>query len=483
MKRNQLISLIGSAVLGGLVAVFAFSALVDNTEKTVITQVAEPVRMVNLTTALDSSSDFTIAAENTVNAVVHVANQSTVSYRNPIYDFFYGDRYDGVPRSRETDGSGVIIADNGYIVTNNHVIEDAEKITVTLYDKREFEAELVGADPMTDIALLKINANDLHFVPFGNSDAVKVGEWVLAVGNPYNINSTVTAGIVSAKGRQIDILDSRTSDGSNLAIESFLQTDAAVNRGNSGGALVNLRGEIVGITSAIVSPSGGNVGISFAIPSSIVAKVVKDLIEFGSVQRAYMGVSISEVNASLAREYNLDDLNGVYISGVNEGSSAEEAGIKAGDVVTAIDGINVNSPSELQEMVSRFRPGDRITVTVKRDNKTQQFTLVLRNLQGSTNVVRAESTEATTVLGARLGEPSNQERRNLGITNGVKVLELQEGKLRSAGIRPGFIITQVKDQPVNSVDELNKILNSTRGGILIEGVYPDGTSAYYALGL
>ncbi|MBN1159277.1 MAG: Do family serine endopeptidase [Bacteroidales bacterium] len=476
MKKKQLLTIIIAAVLGGLAAVIAYSALIDDTERTVITQVREPVQMVSLTTALDSSSDFTIAAENTVNAVVHVTTQSTVSYRNPIYDFFYGDRYGGAQRNVEAIGSGVIISENGYIVTNNHVIENSQKVTVVLYDKREFEAELVGTDPTTDLALLKIDADDLHFIPFGNSDVVKVGEWVLAVGNPYNIGSTVTAGIVSAKSRNVGILNDR-----NLAIESFIQTDAAVNSGNSGGALVNLRGEIIGITSAIVTPSGGNVGISFAIPSSIVEKVVKDLIEYGTVQRAIMGVTIDEVDAELARDNNLDNLEGVYIAGVNTGSAAEEAGIKVGDIITAINGAKVNSPSELQELVGRFRPGDRISVTAKRNGKTQQFSVVLRNVQGSTSVVKAENYDA--LLGATFGVPDRQERQKLGISGGVKVLEVREGKLRNEEVRSGFIITKINNQQVNSVEELNNILRSVRGGVLLEGVYPDGNVAYYAFGL
>ncbi|MBN2482229.1 MAG: Do family serine endopeptidase [Bacteroidales bacterium] len=475
MKRNQLLAFVVVAVLGGLIAVFAYSALIDDTEKTVITRVQEPAQMVSLTTALDSSNDFTIAAEKTVNAVVHVTTQSTVSYRNPIYDFFYGDRYGGVQRNVEAYGSGVIISENGYIVTNNHVIENSQNITVVLYDKREFTAELVGTDPSTDLALLKIQADDLHFIPFGNSDAVKVGEWVLAVGNPYNIVSTVTAGIVSAKSRNVEI------NNEDLAIESFIQTDAAVNSGNSGGALVNLRGEMIGITSAIITPSGGNVGISFAIPASIVEKVVKDLIEFGTVQRAMMGVTIREINANLAREYNLDNMEGVYISEVNTGSAAEEAGIRTGDVVTAINDNKVNSPSELQEMVGRFRPGDKITVTAKRNNKTQQFSVVLRNVQGSTSIVQAEN--ISNLLGATFDVPSRQEREKLGISGGVKVLEVQEGKLRNEGVRSGFIITKINNQQVDSVEELNSLLKSVRGGVLLEGVYPDGTVAYYAFGL
>jgi len=479
MKRKQLFALIGAAILGGLVAVFGYSAIIDNAEKPVFTQISEPISRVNLISALDTSTDFTYAAEHTIDGVVHVTTQSTVEYRNPIYDFFYGDRYNAQPQNVLAYGSGVIISEDGYIVTNNHVIENSNSISVVLNDKREYDAVMVGTDPSTDIALLKIEAQSLPFVEFGNSDEIKIGEWVLAVGNPFNINSTVTAGIVSAKGRGgVNIIED------DYSIESFIQTDAAVNRGNSGGALVNLRGEMVGITTAIASPSGGSVGISFAVPSSIVEKVVGDLIEFGSVQRAIMGVAIADIDATLAKENNFDNLEGVFVSDVTDGSAAEEAGIRAGDVIMEISGVRVNSPAALQEMIGRHRPGDRIVVVVKRNNKTQQFNVVLRNLEGNTSVIKGGSTGiSNNKLGAGFGELSDQERQKLGITGGVKVEELQEGILRDEGVKEGFIITGVNKQPVNSVEELNKILRNLKGGVLIEGVYPDGTAAYYAFGL
>jgi S1-C subfamily serine protease len=267
----------------------------------------------------------------------------------------------------------------------------------------------------------------------------------------------------------------------NYKIESFIQTDASVNRGNSGGALVNLKGEMIGINTAIVSPSGGNVGISFAIPSSIVQKVVRDLIEFGAIQRAIMGVSISEITAELAKEKGLEGLEGVYVADVNENSAAQAAGIEKGDVVTHINNVKVNSPSELQEMVGRNRPGDKITVTVKRKDKVKQFEVVLRNLQGDTSVVKAGTYE--TILGAKIVNLDAQEKTRLGIKSGVKVTELQEGKLKASGIKPGFIITQINNKPVTSVDELNKTLNSIKGGVYLEGVYQNGSVAYYAFGL
>jgi serine protease Do len=475
MKRNQIVIVVVASMLGGLFAVLAYSAILDRKERNVVAQIKEPVSVVNLKAGLDSSTDFTFAAEKTIDCVVNVKTQSTVSYRNPIYDFFYGEKYQGEQEPVMGVGSGVIITADGYIVTNNHVIENSEKVTVTLNDKREFTAKVVGTDHSTDLALLKIDAKDLPFITFGNSDAMKVGEWVLAVGNPFNISSTVTAGIVSAKGRSMQIIED------NYRIESFIQTDASVNRGNSGGALVNLKGEMIGINTAIVSPSGGNVGISFAIPSSIVQKVVRDLIEFGAVQRAIMGVSISEITAELAKEKGLESLDGVYVADVNENSAAQAAGIEKGDVVTQINNVKVNSPSELQEMVGRNRPGDKITVTVKRKDKVKQFEVTLRNLQGDTGVVKAGTYD--NILGAKIVNLDDQEKSRLGIKNGVKITELQEGKLKASGVKPGFIITQINNKPVSSVDELNRILNSIRGGVYLEGVYQNGSVAYYAFGL
>ena len=475
MKRKQVLVIVAAAIIGGLVAVFAYSALIDNKEKIKIVQAREPANMVNLTAGLDSSTDFTFAAEKTIDCVVHVKIESSVSYRNPIYEFFYGDRYQGEQEPVIGFGSGVIITGDGYVVTNNHVVENSDKVSVTLNDKREFTAKVVGADHSTDLALLKIEGENFPFISFGNSDELKIGEWVLAVGNPFNITSTVTAGIVSAKGRSMQIIEDQ------YRIESFIQTDASVNRGNSGGALVNLRGEMVGINTAIVSPSGGNVGISFAIPASIVQKVVRDLIEFGTVQRAIMGISIAEITSELAKEKGLDVLTGVYVSGVNDNSAAKDAGIEAGDVILQINGINVKSPAELQELVGRNRPGDKITVLAKRKDKTKQFEVTLRNLQGNTSVVKAETYD--TILGAKVVNLNDQEKKKLGIENGVKVTELQEGKLKEEGVKPGFVITQVNNKPVNTVDELEQIFKSLKGGVYIEGVYQDGVVAYYAFGL
>jgi Do/DeqQ family serine protease len=474
MKTKQIIITIFVAILGGLIAVVAYSVLIDDKEKEITGRMELPVGLVKLDT--DSQiTDFTYAAEKSLHAVVHVKTQATVEYRNPIYDFFYGERYKGESEPVVGFGSGVIISSEGYIVTNNHVVEGSEKVFITLNDKREFEAEVVGTDKSTDLAVLKVKADNLQFIPFGSSDLLRVGEWVLAVGNPFNITSTVTAGIVSAKGRSMQIIQD------NYRIESFIQTDAAVNRGNSGGALVNLKGELVGINTAIVSPSGGYVGISFAIPASIVQKVVNDLIEFGVVQRAIIGVSIGDITSELAKEKGIDKIEGVYISEVRDNSAAKEAGIETGDIVLKINDIAVNSPAELQEQVGRYSPGDKITVVIKRKDKVKQFEVTLRNLQGDTKVVKNGTYD--TILGAKIVELDASEKTRLGLKYGVKVAELQDGKLKSEGVREGFIITQVNNKPIYSVSDLDKIIKSLRGGVYIEGIYPNGMVAYYAFGL
>ena len=476
MKAKQILFTLLIATAGGLIALFTYTKIFEKEPKIVTARVVTPVSYANLPGDLnDVNFDFTYAAEKTVHAVVHVTTEITREpIRNPIYEFFYGDRY----RDQEPVvgiGSGVIISEDGYIVTNNHVVENSEKISITLNDKREFDAKLIGSDPSTDLALLKINAKNLPYILYGNSDDLKVGEWVLAVGNPFNIASTVTAGIVSAKGKNLGIIQD------DHRIESFIQTDAAVNRGNSGGALVDIKGELVGINTAILSPSGGYAGISFAIPVSIVSKIVSDLIEFGVVQRAFLGVTIKEVTDNLVKEKDLGKIEGVYVSNLRDDGAAKSAGIQTGDIILKINDIEVNSPSELTEQVNRYRPGDKITVLIKRNGKTKQFEVTLRNLQGDTKVI--QSGTYITILGAKLVEIDNREKKELGINSGVKVTELSSGKLRAEGVREGFIITRVNNKSVESAEDVKKILENAKGGVYIEGLYPDGIVAYYAFGL
>jgi Do/DeqQ family serine protease len=474
MKAKSIFTSLLIAVAGGLIAVFAYSRLVPKENRVVKAVVEQPIGFASLPSKDMTSNNFVDAAQHSVEAVVHVKTQSTRESYNPIMEFFYGDRY------QESQpvvgfGSGVIVSKDGYIVTNNHVVAQSEQIFVTLNDKREFEAKMIGTDPSTDIALLKIEGDDFKFIPWGNSDNLQVGEWVLAVGNPFNVTSTVTAGIVSAKGKNIGIIQDQ------YRIESFIQTDAAVNRGNSGGALVNTNGELIGINTAIISPTGGYAGISFAVPVSIVRKVVLDLIEYGAVQRAILGVSIQEVTSDLKKEKGLDKIEGVFVSDVRDNGAAKEAGIQAGDLILEINNVKVNSPGELQEQISRYRPNDKITVLVKRKGKTKQFEATLRNLQGRAEIVSAGIFEP--VLGARFEELSKKEKEKLGVKNGVRVAELKTGKLRSEGVKEGFVITQINNKTVYTVQELNSILQSIKGGVYIEGVYPNGVVAYYAFGI
>jgi Do/DeqQ family serine protease len=481
MKRHILISGLASAAIGATVALVAsYTQKPANDGEQSAATYAIPSVLSSQSSAAAGGIDFTVAAEKTVNAVVNVTTSYTRNVqRSPdaFLDFFYGFRHYQQPQPVQGIGSGVILSTDGYIVTNNHVIERAEQIHVTLNDKRTFTAKLVGADPGTDIAVIKIEGKDLPFVAMGNSDDLRVGEWVLAVGNPLNLTSTVTAGIVSAKARNINIL----SD--NFKIESFIQTDAAVNPGNSGGALVNTRGELVGINTAIASSTGSFAGYSFAVPSSIVSKVAADIIEFGIVQRAVLGVRLQELTSETAAEYGIKEIQGVLIADVIEGGAAEQAGVKKGDVVLKVNDIAVNTSAQLQEQISKFRPNDQISLTVSRDNKTKYINVILRNRAGTTSLVKPNDNTIQSVLGATLKEIDAGTKRALRITNGVQITELKQGKLMKHGIKQGYIITRINRTPVNSVNDVQRILSTlSNEAVLIEGIYPNGVVAYYAIG-
>ncbi|MFM9027071.1 MAG: Do family serine endopeptidase [Bacteroidota bacterium] len=419
--------------------------------------------------------DFTVAAEQTVHAVVHVKTSFTGRNSSQGYDPFNFWGFPSPQRKQEATGSGVIITEDGYIITNNHVVENSDNVEITLNDNRNFQARIIGTDPSTDLALLKIDQKGLPFIPYGNSDDLKVGEWVLAVGNPFNLTSTVTAGIVSAKGRNIGILPGDSK------IESFIQTDAAVNPGNSGGALVNTRGELIGINAAIASNTGSYTGYSFAIPINLARKVVDDLVEFGNVQRGFIGVSIRDMDAKLAEEKGLKETQGVYVAGITPGGAAENSGIREGDIIVKVGEVSVNSSPQLQEQVGRFRPGDKVSISVLRDGKQQQFALTLRNREGSTDIVKQE--QPVDMLGASFENTSSDETRKLGIQGGVKVAKLSQGKLLNSGIQEGFIITHIDKRPVRNTDDLSSALRAKQGGVLIEGIYPNGRKAYYGFGL
>ncbi len=430
--------------------------------------------------------DFSVVAEMTVNTVVHI--RAEFERPSSLYDEFFGPgdmfREFFGPRQRRAperrvqgSGSGVILSNDGYVITNNHVVQDAVLIEVTLNDNTVFEATVIGTDPTTDLALLKIEGEDFPYAVLGDSDKVKVGEWVLAVGNPFNLTSTVTAGIVSAKGRQINIL------GGGTAIESFIQTDAAVNRGNSGGALVNTNGELIGINAAIASTTGSFAGYSFAIPSNIAKKVVTDLMEHGEVQRGFLNININDVTPGLVRENDLKVNRGVYVANVNEGGAGEKAGLKEGDVIIAIDDRQINTTAELLETIGRKRPGDEVNVTYNRNGRTMEGKTVLKNIHGDTSIVQRGERDVIELLGAILEDVSENDLSRLRIENGVRVVSLERGKFASAGIREGFIITHVDRVAATSARELVSMLAGKSGGVLIEGVYPNGTRAYYGVGL
>ena len=416
-----------------------------------------------------SSFDFTSAAEMSVPAVVHVKTQ----YSQPnytLYDFIFGTS----PRYSTpvlTSGSGVIVSPDGYIVTNNHVVEDAETIEVVLNNKKSYSAKLVGRDATTDIALLKVNANNLPFLNYGDSDNIKIGEWVLAIGNPFNLTSTATAGIISAKARNISIMSE------NMAIESFIQTDAAVNPGNSGGALVNTKGELIGINTAIASRTGSFVGYSFAIPVNIVRKVVADLVEFGEVQRAYIGIDLLDIDSDLANQLSISKIEGVYVANVLANGAGDKAGLKAGDIITAINDTKVNSVSEFLEYLSRFRPGDRVNLSVKGGRTTKNIKLTLQNKYGETSIVKSESIDD---LGAKFEVLSDYDKARYRINSGILVTEVSAGKFLANGIKKGFIIVRVNKEYVNSVQDFQNIIIKSNGNLSIEGFYPNGGSAYYS---
>ncbi len=439
-----------------------------------------PIRQVSYnSSAAFSTPDFEAAAAVSIHAVVHI--KSEFQKKSLVYDdFFEFFNFGGRPQPREYSqpysamGSGVILSQDGYIVTNNHVVQDATNVTITLNDKREYKASVIGTDPSTDLALIKIDEQGLPFLTYGNSDEVKIGEWVLAVGNPFNLTSTVTAGIVSAKARNINIL------GSQGAIESFIQTDAAVNPGNSGGALVNTRGELVGINAAIASGTGYYTGYSFAIPVNIVKKVVSDFMKFGKIQRAYLGVFYREIDDQFAKDKGFSDLRGIYIDDVVEGGPAALAGVKSGDVIIRMENNPVNGKAELMEMIGQKNPGDKVSIIVNREGKEYELPLTL---QSEESKLVSEKGNKITIHGATFEALSANEKARLNIDYGFKITSLANGKLKSAGISAGFILLSVDRKPLRTTQDLNETLANRQGGVLIEGLYPNGLRAYYGIGL
>ena len=422
-----------------------------------------------------NTPDFVDAAEHSVDAVVHIMTK-VVRQSNTYNDFFgallgqlYG--YPGQTRSNTqvAYGSGVVLTPDGYIVTNNHVVEGADEVEVTFNNKVKKIATIIGTDPTTDLALIKVEANDLDYLVFGDSDQVRIGEWVLAVGNPFNLTSTVTAGIVSAKARDLSILGEGTS------VESFIQTDAAVNPGNSGGALVNTKGELIGVNAAIASHTGSYEGYSFAIPSNIVRKVVDDLLLYGQTQRGYLGVQIAELTAELAEKKGLEDVEGVYVAEVTENGAAQQAGLKDGDVITAINDKKVNTKTQLMETVRQFRPGDKVKVEVNRHGSHHTYTLTLLNEAGNMEVVKKGDAFYNSEFGLMLQPVDNNEMARLNTKSGLKIVEIRQGRFMGSGVPVDFVITKVNGYAVGSQTDLENALKSNRNRrTTIEGIYPNG---------
>ena len=481
MKGKYLFGALFMALLGASIALFAYSKIMGK-PAVVVSKDSSKVEVQAARAFLTSMQmqegqiDFTYAAEQTVHAVVHVHTKSMMGSQpeNPIMEWFYGDRY-SKPREVQGYGSGVIISADGFIITNNHVIESAESVEVTLNDKRTFTAKVIGRDPGSDIALLKIKADNLPYIKYGDSDQLRLGEWVLAVGNPFNLTSTVTAGIVSAKGRSLGLNEG------DYRIESFIQTDAALNPGNSGGALVNTKGLLVGITSAIISPTQSYAGNSFAIPVSIVKKVVDDLKEYGEVQRAVIGVRIKDVESEDADKLKLTEVKGVLITEILKDGSAEEAGLKANDIILKVDGVTVNSTSELQEQVGKHRPGDKASITFQRNGKENTLPVLMKNVAGNTNVVKA-GIGGDVVYGAKLETLGSSEKREYNVDYGVKVLELNSGKFKDIGMLRGYIILSVNGKKVKTPSDVRQFTNNETSLKSLEGIQPDGTILKYQFG-
>ena len=505
MKRFAnliLASIIGSALTIG---VFTFSGINKSEVTHSVKLPATPVKYAVYTVNEHGEAvplDFTAVSKRVMNAVVHIKTSKKVSANNQGYYFspdpfgdMFGDdffkHFFGVPQKQSQPkqkqepfvqmgaASGVIIDPEGYIVTNNHVVDGADEIEVSLYDNEVYKAKVIGTDPSTDIAIIQIKRDGLEALPLGNSDNVEVGEWVLAVGNPFDLNSTVTAGIVSAKGRNINIINDKS------AIEAFIQTDAAINPGNSGGALVNLKGELIGINSAIASPTGAYAGYGFAVPSNIVRKVVNDIMKYGMVQRAYLGVLINNVDGDFAKEKKLSVNEGAYVDSIMDNSSAGEAGIKAGDVIVGIDSVKISKSSDLLEQIGIHHPGDKINVKVNRNGKEINYKVELANQKGVKKLVAKESRDVLDVLGATFETLDKATAKKLGIDGGVVVKEIRNGALKSqTSIDKGFIITHVNNKSVKSVDDLRNDLKDYKGGVILGGVYENYPGeVYYAFGL
>ena len=497
MNKNQFfLGIILASLIGGVVALAGASYLSKQNSASNFSD-KQDTSLVNWLSdekfTIPDGINFVASASMVTPAVVHVKSSITVTQgqrgADPFEEFFgfRSPERGQTPREGRSSGSGVIISADGYIVTNNHVIENASRIDISLEDNKRYTATVIGTDPTTDLALLKIEANDLPFVKFGDSDKTKVGEWVLAVGNPFDLTSTVTAGIISAKARNIGILRDLEN---NLQIESFLQTDAVVNPGNSGGALVNLAGELIGINTAIASRTGTFNGYAFAVPSSIVKKVMDDLLEFGTVQRGLLGVQIRDVSPEL-EEYlgeKLDVARGVYVADVNEGSGGEEAGIQKGDIIIGVDGTEIYNVAKLQEMVARKRPGDKVDVEYLRSGKKYTTTATLKNITGDTKVIRKELPVRAIFEGVTFEDLKPDLKTKLKLDGGASIIDITNEEWKKSGAKVGFIITSIISQQgryrIAGADDISKILFESKGEeVVILGVYPNGQEYYFEINI
>ena len=488
MKRTKIFIVLGVVLATTLCTIICANATNSNsdTETPMSVQTESFQTQHTPATPINSYVDFTYAAERSVEAVVHVKVKMELKNNyesiNPLLEFFFGIPSEPrEPQYQEGSGSGVITSTDGYVVTNNHVIDNASTVEVVLNDKRSFEAKVIGTDATTDLALLKIEANNLPTIPFGNSDELKIGEWVLAVGNPLNLTSTVTAGIVSAKARNINISNNE------MRIESFIQTDAAVNPGNSGGALVNTKGELVGINTAIASTTGAYTGYSFAIPTSIVNKVVNDLKTYSVVQRAVLGIQVAEITDKLQKEKDLETLQGVYIISINENGAAKDANLKEGDIITSINDIKISSVAQLQEQISKCRPGDYIKVDYIRGRNHNSVNIKLKNSSGNTNIIKLSDNN---ILGAKFKPVDSKIKNRYNLQYGLQISELESNSILSKeGIKKDFIILKVNGHKIYDERDLTNIINQTINAedqdrvLFISGINPSGKIYHYAIKL
>lgn len=478
-KLLQFTLILGAAYIAGLAGAFTLDQINGTPSpydlNNQLNQSVEYAKLPINNTNTNSNSlpfDFTTAAELSTKAVVYIKTTSNVPQQS-FNDWFFGDVFSNRQQAVVSSGSGVILSEDGYIVTNNHVVEKAIKVEIVLNDKQAYEAKVVGTDPSTDIALLKVEAKNLPTIQVANSNLVRVGQWVLAVGNPFNLTSTVTAGIVSAKGRNLNILN-------NVApIESFIQTDAAINPGNSGGALVNAQGELVGINTAILSRTGAYNGYGFAVPTNIMSKVVRDLKEFGSVQRAFFGADVLDIDAKLKEKLKLNDFKGVYINGVAGYGPAKDAGLKEGDVLVSFNNVPIDSKAAFDEQLSYYRPGEKVNITYLRESKEKATLMQLTNTEGTTEVLKNEAVHSAK-LGADFEPISKLEKDKFKVDGGVRVLNISAGYMARLGIRDGFIITHINKTALKTATEAIDILENIRGNISIEGLDTNGRKSYFS---